>query len=79
MGYLTIQGRKDSLIVTSYGRNISPEWIEAMVLGDLRIAYCAGVGHGEPHLTAVIIPSLPGQGNRIWIWATYCIGEQDGF
>ena len=61
-GYLTIQGRKDSLIVTSYGRNISPEWIETMLLGDLRIAYCAVVGHGEPHLTAIIMPSRPGEG-----------------
>lgn len=60
-GYLTIQGRKDSIIVTSYGRNISPEWIETMLLGDLRIAYCAVAGHGEPHLTAVIIASRPGK------------------
>jgi long-subunit acyl-CoA synthetase (AMP-forming) len=60
-GFLKIGGRKDSLIVTSYGRNISPEWIETMLLGDLRIAFCAVVGHGEPHLTAVIVPSGPGE------------------
>lgn len=60
-GLLTIHGRKDSLIVTSFGRNISPEWIETMLLGDLRIAFCAVVGHGAPFLTAVIIPSGPGE------------------
>jgi long-subunit acyl-CoA synthetase (AMP-forming) len=60
-GFLTIHGRKDSLIVTSFGRNISPEWIETMLLGDLRIAFCAVVGHGEPHLTVVIIPSRMGE------------------
>ena len=60
-GFLTIHGRKDSLIVTSFGRNISPEWIETMLLGDLRVAFCAVVGHGESHLTAVIIPSHVGQ------------------
>jgi long-subunit acyl-CoA synthetase (AMP-forming) len=60
-GLLTIHGRKDSLIVTSFGRNISPEWIETMLLGDLRIAFCAVVGHGAPSLTAVIIPSHPGE------------------
>jgi long-subunit acyl-CoA synthetase (AMP-forming) len=60
-GLLTIHGRKDSLIVTSFGRNISPEWIETMLLGDLRIAFCAVVGHGAPSLTAVIIPSRPGE------------------
>jgi len=60
-GFLRIHGRKDSLIVTSYGRNISPEWIETMLLGDLRIAFCAVVGHGQPHLTAVVIPSGPAE------------------
>jgi long-subunit acyl-CoA synthetase (AMP-forming) len=60
-GFLNIQGRKDSLIVTSFGRNISPEWIETMLLGDLRIAFCAVVGHGEPHLTAVVVPSGPAE------------------
>src|SRR6202035_5482957 len=60
-GFLTIHGRKDSLIVTSFGRNISPEWIETMLLGDLRIAFCAVVGHGEPYLTAVIVPSGAGE------------------
>jgi long-subunit acyl-CoA synthetase (AMP-forming) len=60
-GFLTIHGRKDSLIVTSFGRNISPEWIETMLLGDLRIAFCAVVGHGQPYLTALIIPSRPGE------------------
>jgi long-subunit acyl-CoA synthetase (AMP-forming) len=60
-GFLTIHGRKDSLIVTSFGRNVSPEWIETMLLGDLRIAYCAVVGHGEPSLTAVIVPSALGE------------------
>jgi long-subunit acyl-CoA synthetase (AMP-forming) len=60
-GFLTIHGRKDSLIVTSFGRNISPEWIETMLLGDPRIAFCAVVGYGAPSLTAVIIPSRPGE------------------
>ena len=60
-GFLKIYGRKDSLIVTSFGRNISPEWIETMLLGDLRVAFCAVVGHGEPYLTALIIPSGPGE------------------
>jgi hypothetical protein len=32
-----------------------------MLLGDPRIAFCAVVGNGKPHLTAVIIPSHPGQ------------------
>jgi long-subunit acyl-CoA synthetase (AMP-forming) len=59
-GYLTVYGRKDNLIVTSYGRNVSPEWIEAMLLADPRFAACAVLGHGAPHLSAIIIPSQRG-------------------
>jgi long-subunit acyl-CoA synthetase (AMP-forming) len=59
-GFVTIHGRKDSLLVTSFGRNVSPEWIETMLLADPRIAFCAVAGHGEPHLTAVLIPSPQG-------------------
>jgi acyl-CoA synthetase (AMP-forming)/AMP-acid ligase II len=59
-GFLRILGRKDYLIVTSFGRNVSPEWIEALLCADDRIAACAVLGHGEPHLRAVIIPSNRG-------------------
>jgi len=59
-GFLTVYGRKDNLIVTSYGRNVSPEWIEAMLLSDRRFAACAVLGHGAPRLAALIIPSAMG-------------------
>lgn len=59
-GFLTVHGRKDSLIVTAFGRNVSPEWIETMLLADPRIAFCAVAGHGAPHLTALLIPSRQG-------------------
>lgn len=61
-GYLTVAGRKDNLIVTSYGRNVSPEWIESLLMADERIAACAVLGHAEPHLRALIIPSAKGVG-----------------
>lgn len=59
-GCVIVHGRKDDLIVTSYGRNVNPEWIETMLLGDPRIARCAVTGHGEPFLTAVLVPSRAG-------------------
>jgi long-subunit acyl-CoA synthetase (AMP-forming) len=59
-GIVTVRGRKDSLLVTSFGRNVSPEWIETMLLADPRIAFCTVTGHGEPHLTALLIPSPQG-------------------
>ena len=43
-GYLCVTGRKDNLLITSSGRNISPEWIEGMIAGDARIGACAVLG-----------------------------------
>ena len=59
-GCLVVHGRKDDLIVTSFGRNVSPEWIETMILDDPRIALCGVFGHGDPFPTAVLVPSSAG-------------------
>lgn len=56
-GRLKVLGRKDSLIVTAFGRNVSPEWVESEVCVSSRIALCAVTGHGEPVLSAVIVPT----------------------
>ncbi len=62
-GFLRVQGRRDNLIVTPSGRNISPEWIEALLLGDPRIAACALVLAGQgAGLGMLIIPSEMGIG-----------------
>ncbi len=60
-GYLCVVGRKDNLIITSSGRNISPEWIEALIAADARIGACAVLGHGESHLSVLLIPSPWGE------------------
>lgn len=59
-GFLHIHGRKDNLIVLASGRNVSPEWIETMLLGDPNIAACGIAGHGLTCLTAVLIPTPAG-------------------
>jgi acyl-CoA synthetase (AMP-forming)/AMP-acid ligase II len=60
-GFLSVTGRTDNLLVTANGRNISPEWIEAMVMGDPRIAACVLLGHGMSYLGVLLIPSLHGE------------------
>lgn len=42
-GRLVVTGRKDALLITSAGRNISPEWIEARAMADPRVL-CAALG-----------------------------------
>jgi long-subunit acyl-CoA synthetase (AMP-forming) len=55
-GRLIVKGRKDNIIVTSAGRNVSPEWIEDMITADPRIGRCVVVEH-HGALAAVITPA----------------------
>ncbi len=60
-GNLIVRGRLDNLIITPVGRNVSPEWIEALLAVDPRIAVAA-VAHLEgPHLMAALVPSARGE------------------
>lgn len=59
-GRLTVDGRLDNVIVTPVGRNVSPEWIEALLTADPRIAFALVTHVAGPHLTAVLTPSLTG-------------------
>jgi long-subunit acyl-CoA synthetase (AMP-forming) len=54
-GFLRVSGRKDNIIVTTNGRNISPEWIEEVIGADSRIDRCVVIGRGR-ELAALIIP-----------------------
>lgn len=56
-GNLVVVGRKDNLLVTPNGRNVSPEWIEAMVERDPRIRRCILVCGPDGALTAVVTPA----------------------
>lgn len=58
-GRLWIEGRKSSLIVTSFGRNISPEWIEASLVARPEIAQAMVHGDGLPALQALLVPAHP--------------------
>lgn len=55
-GFLYITGRKKNIINTSYGRNISPEWIEKELEACPFIAQCLVYGHAKPFLIAIIVP-----------------------
>ncbi len=58
-GYLIIEGRKKNVLITSYGRNVSPEWIESTLLLQPDIAQVVVYGDGEPQLSALVVPSHP--------------------
>jgi len=57
-GRLVIEGRKDALLITPEGRNISPEWIEARVSADPRVALAAlGLRDDDAALVLVVVPA----------------------
>ncbi len=55
-GNLIVTGRRDDVIVTALGRNVSPAWPEAVLLCDPAIAHCA-VLDGGAYPRAVIEPA----------------------
>ena len=54
-GYLYVTGRKKNVINTSFGRNISPEWLEKELETIPSIAQCVVYGHGRPFLVAIVV------------------------
>lgn len=55
-GFVHIDGRRKNLLISSYGRNIAPEWIESEVLGTLLFRDVVLVGDGKPWCSALLYP-----------------------
>jgi long-chain acyl-CoA synthetase len=56
-GYLFVTGRNRHRIITGYGRNISPEWLESELVAHPCIGQAVVFGDELPALTAVVVPS----------------------
>ena len=54
-GFLFLSGRKKNLFVTSFGRNVAPEWVEGELAADPAIAQAACFGEARPFNCAVIV------------------------
>ncbi|WP_020653183.1 AMP-binding protein [Massilia niastensis] len=61
-GFLHVEGRKKDVLITAYGRNVSPEWPEAALAGTGALAQALVVGEAQPYLAALVVPSAPGVG-----------------
>ena len=55
-GHLRLSGRRKNLLITSFGRNISPEWVESVLAAQPEIAQNIVCGDGQNTLSAVIVP-----------------------
>ncbi|MEB4590639.1 AMP-binding protein [Candidatus Thiothrix sp. Deng01] len=58
-GFLHISGRRKNLLITSFGRNVSPEWVESALLNQPEIAQAVVYGDAQPWLGALLVPSAP--------------------
>jgi long-subunit acyl-CoA synthetase (AMP-forming) len=55
-GYLFIDGRKKNLLISSFGRNINPEWVESSTLSNGLLKQCVVFGDAKPFCTALLYP-----------------------
>jgi long-subunit acyl-CoA synthetase (AMP-forming) len=58
-GFLHVAGRKKQVLITTFGRNVSPEWVETELHQQPEIAHAVVLGDGEPELGAVLWASSP--------------------
>jgi long-subunit acyl-CoA synthetase (AMP-forming) len=65
-GYLYITGRCRERIITAYGRNISPEWVESELLSHPAIAQAALFGNDMSGLVAVLVAADSGQSDDVY-------------
>lgn len=55
-GYLFINGRKKNIFITSFGRNVSPEWVERELTSTSQIAQACLFGEAKPWNTVLVTP-----------------------
>lgn len=64
-GFLHVRGRKKQVLITAFGRNVSPEWVEAELAGARPqgrpvLAQAVVFGDAQPALSAVLWPLQEG-------------------
>lgn len=55
-GFLHVRGRRKHVLITAFGRNVSPEWVETALRGHPAIGQAVVLGDGQPALCAVLWP-----------------------
>lgn len=56
-GFLFVSGRAKNVIITSFGRNLSPEWVEAELVDGRAIADACVFGDGRARPAALVVAS----------------------
>lgn len=59
-GYLFITGRRKNIFITSFGRNVAPEWVEQELVLSPALAQAYVYGEARPWNIAVLVTSAEG-------------------
>jgi long-subunit acyl-CoA synthetase (AMP-forming) len=54
-GFVHVRGRSSNVLVTAFGRNVSPEWPEELLLRDASLAQAVVFGDARPYLVALLV------------------------
>lgn len=54
-GFVHVRGRVKNLLITSMGRNITPEWVESELTAEPAIAHAMVSGEAKPHPVALVV------------------------
>lgn len=54
-GYWYLSGRKKNMFITSFGRNVSPEWVESTLIHQAGLLQACVIGEARPFNVAVVV------------------------
>lgn len=57
-GFVYIEGRRKNLFITAYGRNVSPEWVEAALQAEAPLLQAVADGEGR-RFNVAVLTALP--------------------
>ena len=56
-GYVYVRGRRGNMYITSFGRNVAPEWVEREILVEPAIGHVMVHGEARPYSVAIVSAS----------------------
>jgi len=71
-GFLSIDGREKNILITSFGRNISPEWVESVLMEKPLFSHCVVLGDAKPFLIALVTAPMSVGDDVIANWIETC-------
>jgi long-subunit acyl-CoA synthetase (AMP-forming) len=58
-GFVYVEGRVKNQMITTFGRNLSPEWVESELLSGPILRQAVVIGDDRPYCVALVFPNDP--------------------